>query len=138
MDLLSSQENVSFDGFVMIPRSHQHAIDTQQRDGLTQRFNLRNIGIFKDRGISGDMVSEALSFLNHSHGFVKYPFAVTNQVVSVTHPVEVNIEREAFVRGNLSENLGVQQKSVGAEEDVAPPLDNPLNQLFQLRINCRL
>jgi hypothetical protein len=48
----------------------------------------------------------------------------------------VNVDSETLVRGNLSVNLGVQQKSVGTEENVAPSRNDPFYQPLQLGIDC--
>ena len=76
----------------MIARRYQHAINTQLGDGLAERSRSPSFCFLKNGRIGRDMIAETFSFLDHRDGFVENAVTVANEVMSVTHPVEVDVE----------------------------------------------
>ena len=54
------------------------------------------------------------------------------------HPVEVDVDGDSLVGLDLAEHALVEQQRVGAEIDVLPAGDDPVDELLELRVDRRL
>ena len=84
------------------------------------------------------MVAAALPLADHLDRLVEHPLAGADVVVGLPHAVEVDVDHQALVRRDDPEDLLVEQQRVGAQIDVPLALDQPGDELGQLRVDGRL
>jgi len=122
----------------VIAGRHQHAVDAQAGDQLTQLLDLLDRRLLEHRRVRSDVVAEALGLANHGDRLVEHALARAHLVVRLAHAVEVDVDRQPLAGRDLAEHLGVEQQAVGAQVDVTLARDDRVDERRQLRVERRL